>query len=137
MNDPIQWGRSELTWSPEGYRLKLSVWLDVRASALFERGLPAVLDGFAELFDDGKLTWEFEGGHRWANETGAGSEPGSLVLLAPRTIFAIDPERLRAALRDLAVSARKEADEQQARDQEIAEAWLKDLRSAPTTTPSE
>lgn len=129
MNDPIQWGRTELSWSPDGYRLTLTVWLDERASALFERRVPDALRSLDALTDDGNLAYEFQGGSRWRNERGAGAEPALLTVIAPRTLFAVEPERLRTVLGELAAECQREADEQHERDEEIAAEWLRKIRS--------
>ena len=131
MNDPIQWQGAVLTWAPDGYRLKLKVWLDTRASALFEQSLPAVLERLDALGEDGPR-YEFEPGERWDDERGAGAEPALLTIIAPRTLFAVEPDRLREDLGALAARARDEAEEQRRRDDDIAAHWLTRLRTPPT-----
>ena len=128
MNDPIQWGRTELGWTPDGYRLTLTIWLDGRASALFERRVADTLRALDDFANDGELAYEFQAGERWRDERGAGAEPALLTIVAPRTLFAIEPERLRAALSDLAAECQREADEQHERDEELAADWLQRVR---------
>jgi hypothetical protein len=132
MDDPIQWGAANLSWTPDGYRLELPVWLDVRGSAVFEQRLPDLLESF-EALKDGPLSFEFTGGRRWSNETGAGADPASLTVIAHRTLFAVAPEELHRVLGTAAAESQREADEQHARDQEAATAWLATLRGNPAS----
>ena len=129
--DLIQWADATLSWTPAGYRLELDVWIDERASALFEVRLEETLQPFDAL-DDGDLRVTFvpaalldvaEDGRRSTDH-----EPAELEVVAPRTLFAIDPVAFRAALDELAVSCQQEADEQHARDEELARQWLRRLR---------
>lgn len=129
MNDPIQWGRTELSWTPDGYRLALTVWLDGRGSALFERRVADTLRSLDELANDGELAYEFQAGRRWRDEQGAGAEAALLTMIAPRTLFAIEPDRLRVTLSELAADCQREADEQHERDEELAAEWLQSVRS--------
>lgn len=125
-NDPIQWGRTTLAWSPDGYRLTLTVWLDARASALFEERVGGTLERFGELAD-GPAPWEFEGGYIERSEHTTSAEPAVLTITAPRTLFAVDTAEFRSALSALAHQCRREADEQHQRDEAIANEWLSQL----------
>src|SRR4051812_26288289 len=110
MNDPIQWGRSSLTWSPPSdYRLTLTVWLAERASAIFEHRLRDALQTFDDLRD---ATYEFDSGALTRDGRGTNAEPAILTIVAGRTLFAIPPSKLREVLSALAVDCRLEADEQ-------------------------
>ena len=127
MNDPIQWGRSELSWSPPAnYELTLTIWLAERASALFEQQLAASLASFDELSDAG-ASYEFRGGTLTRDERGTNAEPAILTITADRTLFAVKPARLLEVLGGLAAECRREASEQQERDDEIAKDWLREL----------
>jgi hypothetical protein len=127
MDDPIQWRRSEFRWSPPAnYRLSLTVWLAERASALFEERLSHALGLFEELSDAG-ARYEFRGGTLTRDDRGANAEPAILTIVADRTLFAIKPARLLEVLGGLAAECRREADEQQERDDEIAKDWLREL----------
>jgi hypothetical protein len=127
MDDPIQWRRSEFTWSPPAhYKLTLTVWLAERALALFEQRLPDALASFEELTEAG-ASYEFRGGTLTRDERGASAEPAVLTIIADRTLFAIKPARLLEVLGGLAATCRREADEQQQRDDEIARDWLREL----------
>lgn len=128
MSDPIQWPNSNLEWTPDGYCLSLVVWLDQRASALFERLIEAALTELDSLAEE-DFELEFTGGARWKTATGAESKPAQLTIIAPRTLFAVDPEALGRTLRALAARCQEEADEQHERDEQIASDWLKRLRS--------
>lgn len=136
MSNKVQWGKTELAWAPDGYRLTLTVWIDVRASMLFEQRLPEALQRFEEFADSGEFRYEFAGGGRWQTERGADSEAAVLTIIAPRTIFAIDPEKLRIAFDDLASTCQAEADEQHERDEEIAEDWLAKVRALSPDAPN-
>lgn len=126
MGEPIQWGRAQLSWAPDGYHLTIELWLDERASALFDARVGEALAEFDELGAD--PVYRFEGGRRWHNASGAGAEQARLTVIAPRTLFAIEPGRLQDTLGRLATKCELEADEQHGRDQEIAEDWLARLR---------
>jgi hypothetical protein len=128
MNDPIQWGRSDLAWSPPAvYKLTLTVWLAERASALFEHRLRDALASFEDLRE---ASYEFRGGTLTRDARGANAEPAILTIISDRTLFAIEPARLREVLGPLAADCRREADEQQERDDEIAKQWLRELAEA-------
>lgn len=77
----------------DGYRLTLTVWLDVRASALFERRLQDALASFEELADS-QADFAFRGGAINRAERGTNAEPATLTIVADRTLFAIAPEQL-------------------------------------------
>jgi hypothetical protein len=113
----------------DGYRLTLTIWLDQRASALFERRVADALRSLDELTDADGLAYEFHGGRISRSERGANADPAALSVIAPRTLFAVEPERLRVVLGELAAECKREADEQHERDEEIAEQWLQRVRA--------
>lgn len=109
--------------------MTLTVWRDGRASALSERRLADAFRSLDELVDEGELAYEFQAGRRWRGEQRTGADPALLTMIAPRTLFALEPGRLRAALSELAVDCQREADEQQhERDEEIVTEWLQRVR---------
>ncbi len=129
MDDPIHWGRTHLDWTPEGYRLVLTIRLRERAAALFESRLAGLLESFEALLDD-DLLYDFASG-AVPNVPRANFSTGhaTLAIIAGRSLFAVDADNFRTALTELAVTCRREADEQQQRDEEIAEGWLAKLRA--------
>src|SRR4051794_8097173 len=132
IDDPVQWGRAELAWVPDGYRLDIPIWLQERASALFESRVLDALRQYHELGDADAHMVEFTPGRHWTDQGGrVGADPAALTIVAPRTLFALDPEDLRSTLSNLARDCQREADEQHARDEEIAESWLQRLRGSP------
>jgi len=126
-NDPVQWGRSNLAWTPEGYKLRLTIWLDQRGSALFASKVGDTLAGFQDL-EGAEARWIPGSITHDAKSTEA--EPGELEITADRVLFAIAPADFRRAVTDLALACRREGDEQQARDEELAAEWLTQLRAA-------
>lgn len=131
-NDPIQWGRAEVAWTPTGYRLTLPVWLDARGSALFEARVGDLLESLEELGEGAVRVWTFEHGHIHRTKTEVRADPGLLRITAPRTLFALEPARLQDVLGALAATCRREGDEQQDRDEEIAGDWLGRVRVLST-----
>lgn len=129
MGNPIQWGRTHLDWTPDGYRLVLTILLDERAAALFESRLAGVLESFEALLDDDLLYDFASGAVENFPRVGFNTQHATLAIIAGRSLFAVDADRFRRELTDLAVSCRREAEEQQQRDEEIAEGWLAKLRA--------
>ncbi|MCD6726894.1 MAG: hypothetical protein LT070_06595 [Solirubrobacteraceae bacterium] len=101
-------GTFPLSWTPDVYRLTLTVWLDVRASALFERRLQDALASFEELADS-QADFEFRGGAINRDECGTTAEPATLTIVADRTLFAIAPEQLREIGRRMPLRSRRAA----------------------------
>lgn len=130
MDDPIHWGRTLLDWTPDGYRLVLTIRLQERAAALFESRLAELLQSFEALLDD-DLLYDFASGSvENFPRAGFNTDHATLAIVAGRSLFAVDADSFRTALTDLAVTCRREANEQQKRDEELAEEWLAKLRNS-------
>ncbi len=130
MDNPIQWSRTHLDWTPEGYRLVLTIRLQERAAALFESRLAGLLESFEALLDD-DLLYDFASGavENAPRVGGYNTGHATLAIIAGRSLFAVDADGFRSALTELAVTCRREAAEQQQRDEEIAKDWLAKLRA--------
>lgn len=126
-NHPIQWGAANVAWTVDGYELGVPVWLDERASALFAQRVGPALEEVFDSDDEFEATWS--GGRIESSQRGTSAEPGVLMIVTGRTLFAVPPERLAEVLTPLALACRTEADEQHARDEELAKDWIERLRA--------
>lgn len=117
----VHWGGASIKWTPQGYELKVQASVfGPRAAGILQRELDASRTDF-------DTHWYVSSGE--IERTGIGSTAHfSLVALRHPNLLGLDPDEIRSTVNEAAATAVKEAEEAEARDNQLASDFLGKLR---------
>jgi hypothetical protein len=118
MDEPVFWGRAQISWSREGYVLRAPLWVEERALYECEEALrQAVVDALAE---QSSVSLGFSPMVVERTEASSSSNPGELEITTPKMISAAAARRLRKSLTLLLRNAIAEAERLKDADESAA-----------------